>query len=413
MKLKPITLMSRNFQLLLASKVISGLGSQIAAVAVPFAVIAIHGSVADVGYVSASSLVTTMLCLLFGGVVADRVPRHHIIIASDGFQFLVQAVTAALILNHHAQVWELIVQAAFRGAALGFYMPAAQGLLSQTVSSDQLSQANAISSLGSNTAQIGGAALGGIIVGLVGPGWGLAADSVSFAAAGLLRIWMRFPALPPESRKPILHELHEGWRELMARRWLYAVIVQFSGVSAIAIGTLTVLGPIVADRHFDGAKSWGIIMASYAAGSILSGTVMIKFRFRRMLMAGLLTGQAFALLLFALAVPLVVPLTAAAAFIGGAGAQVFEINWATAMQHEIPLAMLSRLSSFDMLGSMAFAPIGAVAAGLLASAYGPAAVLTVGGVLILLFTLIVLTVPDVRHLQQRRPEHASEGDSGP
>jgi MFS family permease len=399
---------SRNFRLLLASQVISTLGSQIAAIAVPFAVLAIHGSIADVGYVSASSMTMMILCLVLGGVVADRLPRYRVIVAAECLQCVAQGISAVLILEHHAQVWELIALAAVRGTGFGFYMPAAQGLLPQTVSIDQLSQANAMSRLCINTAQISGAALGGIAVGLAGPGWGLAADAASFAAAALLRIWMRFPASPSRSRKRVLSELHEGWSEFIARRWLYAVVVQFAGVAAISLSTLTILGPTVADRHFGGARSWGEIMAAYAAGSILTGMVMIKVRFRRMLRAGLLTGQAFSLLLFALAVPLAVPLTATAAFIAGAGAEVFEINWVTTMQQEIPLEILSRLSSFDMLGSMALAPGGAIVVGLLASAYGTAGVLTVGGILIVLFTLIVLSVPDVRNLKRRLPAQAPE-----
>jgi MFS family permease len=358
-------------------------------------------------------MIAMMVCLLLGGAVADRMPRHRIMLTANGLQCLAQGVAAALLLMHHARIWELIVLAVIRGAAFGFYMPAAQGLLPQTVSTDQLSQANAISRVGSNTAQISGAAVGGVIVGLAGPGWGLAADATSFAAAALLQAWMRFPALPPAAAKHILHELYEGWTEFKTRRWLYVIVIQFSGVAAISVGTLTVLGPIVAHRHLGGATSWGTIMAAYAAGAVVSGAVMIKIRFRRMLMAGLLAGQGFALLLFALAVPLAVPLTAAAAFISGAGAEVFEVNWATTMQQEIPLTMLSRLSSFDMLGSMALAPAGAVVAGLLAASYSLTAILTIGGLLIVLFTLIVLCVPDVRNLQRRsQPSPTPESVDG-
>jgi MFS family permease len=286
-------------------------------------------------------------------------------------------------------------------------MPASQGLLPQTVDNDQLSQANAISRVGYNSAQISGAAVGGITVGLAGPGWGLAADAASFAVAALLQTFLRFPALPSAAARHTLHELHEGWTEFKARRWLYAIVIQFSGVAAISVGTLTVLGPIVAHRHLGGAPSWGAIMAAYAAGSVLSGVAMIKIRFRRMLMAGLLAGQAFALLLFALAVPLAVPLIAAAAFLSGAGAEVFEVNWVTTMQQEIPLTMLSRLSSFDMLGSMALAPAGALVAGELASSYSLTAILAIGGLLIVVFTLIVLCVPDVRNLQRSQQPEAS------
>ena len=115
-------------------------------------------------------MIAMMVCLLLGGAMADRMPRHRIMVTTNGLECLAQAAAAALLLMHHARVWELIVLAVVRGATFGFYMPAAQGLLPQAVNTDQLSQANAISRVGNNTAQISGAALGGITVGLAGPG---------------------------------------------------------------------------------------------------------------------------------------------------------------------------------------------------------------------------------------------------
>lgn len=110
---------------------------------------------------------------------------------------------------------------------------------------------------------------------------------------------------------------------------------------------------------------------------------------------------AFSLVLFALAVPLAVPLVAAAALIAGASLEVFAVNWATTMQQEIPPAMLSRLSSYDALGSLALSPAGTAAAGPLAATFGAPAVLTTGGILIVLLTAAVLFVPEVRHMQRR------------
>jgi hypothetical protein len=83
------------------------------------------------------------------------------------------------------------------------------------------------------------------------------------------------------------------------------------------------------------------------------------------------------------------------------------------MQQEIPLTMLSRLSSFDMLGSMALAPVGAIVAGVLASSYSLTVILTTGGLLIIFFTLIVLCVPDVRNLQRsQQPSPTPESVDG-
>jgi MFS family permease len=401
-------LSSRNFRLLLACDVVSVLGSAVSYVALPFAVLAIDGSASDIGYVSASSMVAMMAFLLFGGAVADRLPRHRLIVAADTLLALTQASAAILVLTGHARVWELAALAAVGGAGFGFFMPAAQGLLPQTVDAAQLSQANAMNRVGSNSAQIGGAALGGVIVGLAGPGWGLAADAASFAIAAVLRIGMRFPALSPAEPTRMLRQLHEGWQEFASRRWLWVIVLQFSFLCAITFGTISVLGPLVADSHLGGARSWGAVMAAYAAGSVLGGLVMIRIRFSRMLLAGTLAVPVFAVLLFALAVPLSVPLVAAAAFAAGVFAEVFAVNWTTTMQQEIPPTLLSRLSSYDILGSMALAPIGTAIAGPLATTFGTSAVLTAGGVLIVVITLPVLCIPEVRHLRRKMAKPGSD-----
>lgn len=407
----PGPLSSRNFRLLFACDVISASGTAVATVALPFAVLRIGGSASDVGYVAAAYLVPLIGFLLLGGVVADRLPRHQVMVAANVLQALAQAASAVLLLAGHARVWELAVLAAARGIGTGFYVPASEGLLPHTVPADQRAPANALDRIGRNSGQIGGAALGGLLVGLAGPGWGLAADAVSFAVAGALRAGMRFPALPPAPRAGLLHELREGWRDFISRRWLWAIVAQFAFVVAIQTGTLSVLGPLVADAHLGGARSWGLILAAEGAGAVAGGFVMIRFRPRRMLLAASLSVPADSVFLLALAVPLPVSVIAAAAFLAGGCIEVFSVNWATTMQQEIPPAMLSRLSSYDALGSFALAPVGTAVAGPLAGAFGTSAVLAAGAILVVVLTAAVLLVPEVRNMQRQavspgRPEEA-------
>jgi len=407
--MSPGPLRSRNFRLLLACDVISAGGTAVATVALPFAVLRIGGSASDVGYVAAAYLVPLIGFLLLGGVVADRLPRHQVMVAANALQALAQAASAVLLLADHARVWELAVLAAARGIGTGFYLPASEGLLPHTVPADQRAPANALDRIGRNSGQIGGAALGGVLVGLAGPGWGLAADAVSFAVAGALRAGMRFPALPPVPRAGLLHELREGWRDFISRRWLWVIVAQFAFVVAVLAGTQSVLGPLVADAHLGGARSWGLILAAQGVGAVLGGFVMIRFRPRRMLLVASLAVPADSVFFLALAVPLPVPVIAATAFLAGASVEVFSVNWATTMQQEIPPAMLSRLSSYDALGSFALAPVGTVVAGPLAGAYGTSAVLAAGAILVVLLTAAVLLVPEVRNMQRQavspgRPE---------
>jgi MFS family permease len=399
-------LRSRNFRLLLGCDVVSIAGTAVATVAIPFAVLAVGGSASDVGYVTVAALVPMIVFLLLGGVVADRLPRHQVMMTADALQCLAQAASAVIVLAGVARIWELAVLAALRGIGLGFYFPAALGLLPQTVPAEHRAQANAIDRIGRYGGQIGGAALGGLLVGFAGPGWGLVIDAASFAAAVALRAGMRFPAAsrgtPPTSRTGVFHEMREGWRDFISRRWLWSIVAQFACIVAISTAASSVLGPVVAHARLGGARSWGLIMAGYAVGAMAGGMVMLKFRPRRMLFVATLAVFPTALMLFALAVPFAVPLIAAASLLAGGCMTVFGVNWSTTMQQEIPPEKLSRLSSYDALGSFALSPVGAVVAGPLADVFGPGPVLAAGGVGVIVLTAAVLFVPEVRHLTRAR-----------
>ena len=303
MRLPRGALQSRNFRLLLACDVISGTGSAVATVAIPFAVLAIGGSASDVGYVATAYLIPMIVFLLVGGVAGDRFARHKVMMVANGLQAAAQGASAILVLAGEAQVWQLLVFAGVRGIGLGLYYPASQGLLPQTVPEDQRAQANAISRTGRNSAGIAGAALGGLLVGLAGPGWGLAVDAASFALAAALRAGMRFPAIQAAAEST-LHQMREGWREFIARRWLWSIVLEFTVMTAIISGTVNVLGPVVADSRLGGARSWGLILAAYGLGAVLGGLVMMRFRPQRMLLVASIAAGVFAVLLFALAVPL-------------------------------------------------------------------------------------------------------------
>jgi MFS family permease len=391
---------SRNFRLLVTCNVISVAGSAVSFVAVPFAVLRIGGTASDVGYVATAELIPVIAFLLIGGVIADRLPRHRVIVAANSLQALAQGTSAALVLTGQAHVWQLAALAAAGGVAIGFYYPAAQGLLPQTVPADQRAQANALDRTGRNAASIGGAALGGLLIGLAGPGWGLAINSASYAAAATLRAGMRFPSLPRVQAPSMLRDLREGWHEFTSRRWLWISVTQFALVVAVCAATITVLGPLVAHTYLGGARSWGFIVAAYSAGAVVGGLVMIRFRPRRILAAAMLSVPAFSLLLFALAVPLPVPLDLAAATLAGGCLEVLSISWATTLQQEIPPEKLSRVASYDALGNYALTPVGTAIAGPLASAFGTTAVLAAAGVVVVILPVLVLLVPEVRNLRR-------------
>jgi MFS family permease len=213
---------------------------------------------------------------------------------------------------------------------------------------------------------------------------------------------MAVPAMPAGVRESMLRQLRVGWREFLARRWLWSVVLEFTVMMAVVSATINVLGPVVADARLGGARSWGLIMAGYGTGAVLGGLVMMRYRPRRMLLVAITAAGVFPALTFALAVPLAVPLIVAAAVLVGLGAEVFMVNWVTTMQQEIPHDLMSRLSSFDALGSFALAPAGVAIAGPLATSFGTTTVLAAGGCVIVGLTLaVILLVPEVRQLRRR------------
>ncbi|QKW08914.1 MFS transporter [Streptomyces sp. NA04227] len=396
-------LQSRNFRLLVTCNAISVTGTSIATVAIPFAVLDVGGSAGDVGLIAAAKLVPLIAFLLIGGVIADRWPRHRVLVAANVAQAAAEGAAAGLVVSGHAQVWHLGVLSAIGGMGVAVSYPAAQGLLPHTVPAAHRQQAVALDRMSRNTASIVGAALGGLLVAFWGAGLGLGIDAASFAIAAALRFRMSFTNLPQVRKSNMISELRQGWRTFTSRRWLW-VTVALSGVFTTASSALiAVLGPLAADLHLGGARSWGFIVAAYGFGAVVGGMVLLRFRPRRILLAGILSFPALSLLFFALAIPLTTPVNIALSFLAGAFLEIFEVGWAIALQQEIPPEELSRISSYDAFGNYALSPAGTAAAGGLADAFGLPVILTCSGVLIVLLSATAPLVPEIRNLRGRPP----------
>jgi predicted MFS family arabinose efflux permease len=204
-----------------------------------------------------------------------------------------------------------------------------------------------------------------------------------------------------EQATNFLHELAVGWREFRSRTWLWVIVLQFSFLLMVTVGAFSVLGPVVADDELGGPKAWGAILTAQAAGLVVGGLVGLRFQPRRMLVAATLGILFFPAPLVALGFPLSVPAIAAVAFVAGVGNEIFGLLWHTTVQQEIPPEMLSRVYSYDALGSLALVPIGLAVAGPVADAIGIRATLWGAAAIGFAVTLAVLWVRDVRTLERR------------
>src|SRR5437867_9786860 len=132
----------RDFRFLFLGRTTSFIGSAFANVALAFAVLDLTGSKADLGYVLAARSLPQVVFLLVGGIWADRLPRHRVMVVSNVFSGLSQGAIAVLLLSGHAQVWHLLVLAAVNGLSSAFFFPAATGIVPQTVPRQMRQAAN-------------------------------------------------------------------------------------------------------------------------------------------------------------------------------------------------------------------------------------------------------------------------------
>jgi MFS family permease len=390
----------REFRLLFLGRTISLFGSAFAPIALAFAVLDMAGSPSDLGLVIAAGVAPRILFLLVGGIWADRLPRHHLMVASDLLAGGAQAAIAVLVLTGVAEIWHLIVLQVIRGIASSFFSPAAQGLVPQTISAHLLQEANALLGLTRNGAQIIGAAAGGVLVAAIGSGWALAFDAATYFAGAAFLLGLRLPRDMTVPARHFTRELREGWDAFRSRAWLWAIVLQFAFVNAAGVGAWAVLGPVVADRTLGGAAAWGLILAAQAAGFMVGGVFTLRYRPDRLLLAATLAIFPMALPILLLAAPAPVPMIALAAFAAGFGMEIFGVFWDVAMQQQIPPAQLSRVSSYDALGSFVFIPLGAAVAGPLAESIGVSATLVGAGVVIVAATALVLVIGEVRELRR-------------
>ncbi|WP_024874778.1 MFS transporter [Saccharomonospora piscinae] len=395
-----VALRHRNFRNLFVGRTAAETANVVAPVALAFAVLDLTGSPATLGLVVAARSAANVVLLLFGGVLADRLPRAVILQGTEVGAAASQAILAAAVLGDFASIPLLVALSVINGALAAISLPAAAAATPQTVPAPLLAPANALIRLGSNTGRITGAAAGGALVAGVGPGWAMAAVVVLFLLAALGYRGVRVPVARTGPAASPLADLRAGWREFTSRRWVWVVVAQFAVVNALIAGCVVVLGPVVADETF-GRAAWGLVLAAQTAGAFVGGVLAARFQPRRALLIGVAVTAVEAVPLAILAgFPHVLPLTVAM-FVSGLALEQFVVAWDVSLQENIPEGALARVYSYDMLGSFVALPAGEILAGPLAESVGAPATLLGGAALLLVVTGLALLSRDVRSLRRK------------
>lgn len=394
------------FRFLLFGRLADNIANAVASLALVFAVLDLGGTPSQLGLVLACRTVPLILLILFGGVIADRLPRHLVLIVGNTVSALTQALVAVLLLTGSADLWTIAAIEAVNGSAGAFLFPAASGLTPQTVPAAHLQPANALLRLTHNMSFITGAAGGGLLVAAAGSGWAFAVDAALYAASAVLLSRIRLPRSERLATTNVLQELREGWTEFRCRTWVWVIVVVFSFVNAAQAAGFSTLGPVVADETI-GRAAWGFVLASLTAGMFAGGLLALRGRWQRPLYVGTACILLEVPLLLVLGLEPTLVLLLTTAFFAGLGMETFTVAWDVSMQSNIPEDKLSRVYAYDWFGSLVFIPVGQTLAGPVSAVVGVPRTIVGSGLVVLVATLVALTVPSVRHLRAVRAGEAA------
>jgi MFS family permease len=401
-RLGPLT--SRSFLLLWLGRTTSAVGDALVPVALAFAIVDDLGAGAGaLGIVFAVSSVARVVFTLVGGVWADRLPRRAVMLTCDAIRALIEAAVFALLLAGAMEVWMFAVSGAIFGAASAFFGPASTGLVAETAPRATLQEANALLSMSQTAATVVGPAAAGILVATVGAAWVFALDSVTFVASGLFLAALRLAPHVASPRKRFLADLHDGWREVTGRTWLWVPYISFA-FSNLVNAVFFVLGPVVFATDLGGAGDWGLALSLGGVGGFAGSLVALRWRPKRPLAAAFLvwsTGALPPLTLIGPSDPVVVGTAVGLYF---AGIVIGGAFWNATMQERIPLDKLSRVDSYDWLISLVFQPLGFALAGAIATGIGIRTTLLIAAALSAFVHLAVLALPSLREITRAEPQ---------
>jgi len=373
-------LQHRNFQLFFGGQLISLIGTWMDTIAEAWLVYRLTGSSLLLGTVAFAGQIPVFLLAPIGGMVADRLNRRSIVVATQTASMILAGILAALTISGRVKVWEVVLLAALMGVVNAFDIPARQAFLVEMVGREDLMNAIALNSSMFNGARVIGPAIAGILVASIGEGWCFFANSVSYIAviAGLLL--MKINRRSPEAVASMLEHIAEGFRFVRETKPIFALLLLLGLVSLVAM-PYSVLMPVFAARILHGnARTLGVLMGATGVGALTGALILASRTGLKGLskwVAFSCTGFGAALILFSLShwylvsVAMLVPV--------GFCMMVQMASSNTLIQAMVPDRLRGRTMAVYSMMFMGMAPLGSLLAGELGSRIGAQWTVALGG----------------------------------
>lgn len=394
-------LWTADYRLFFTARTTSLLGDAMLPVAITAAVLHAGYGASGVGYALAALVAPFAALIIFGGVLSDRFGARRLMVVSDAARLGFQTVLALLFLLGTPRLWQILVLLALVGAGSALFQPGVASVTPRVARDVQ--KANATLRISESVTLVLGPSLAGLLLAVSSPAVVVALDALTYAVSGACLLLLRAVPMGPgtvrDGAPSFRADLVEGWREFTVRTWLWSVIVVFMLWQLAGSGPTTTLGNSTLVTDY-GASTFGLVMSSLGAGSVLGGIVAIRLRPRYPLRAGALSMTVWALMPLGVALGLSAPLVAVCYGISGIGAAFWAVMFHTSVQTHVPQEVLGRVHAYDAAGSLVMKPVGQAAAGPLAGVVGTVPLLYVSSTMAVVTCVLLLAVPAVRGLRR-------------
>lgn len=400
-------LRSPDFRLLGLSQIGSVTGEQVLTVAITVSVLNAGGDASSVGLVLATRGLASVLFLLTGGVWADRLPRRHVITIS----YLVGALAAGVLVFPplRLSIWLLAGVIFVAGATDAFIRPAFNAILRSVLTDDQRLPGRALISLCVRAGVIAGPSLGVALLAVAGAEPAFGGTAAIFLLTALLFWRVHEPAWTPVRGRSMVADVVVGFAEARRRPWLIALLL-FSPISLMfVIAPTQVLLPIVSRDAFGSFAVFGTALACYGAGGLVASLAAMAWRPRLPGTVAMCAMTLFSLVPLALLYAPSSWILFGSYLIAGAGVETYALHWDVALQREIPVHLIGRITSLAWLSSFGLMPLGQALTGPLTNLVGTTVVLMLAAGLVLVVPPCLLlvqgmtrfhTVPDMRRREE-------------
>ncbi|MGQ4487065.1 MFS transporter [Streptomyces sp. 372A] len=371
----------RNYRLFATGAVISNTGTWMSRITQDWLVLSLTGSAAAVGITTALQFLPMLLFGLYGGVIADRLPKRKLLLVSQAALGACGVVLAVLTLSGVVQVWHVYLIAFLLGMVTVVDNPARQAFVSEMVGPAQLRNAVSLNSANFQSARLIGPAVAGVLITTVGSGWAFMFNGLSFLAPLVGLMMMRTSELHKSFVVPRAKgQLREGLRYVSGRPELIWPIVLVGFVGTFGFNFPIWLTAFADEIFHGGAGMYSFFNILMAAGSLAGALLAARRRSSRLRML-VVAGTAFGLLeIVAALAPNVWIFAVLLVPIGMIGLTT-NISANTSVQMASDPAMRGRVMSLYMMVFAGGTPVGAPIVGWISDAYGPRTGMVVGGAL--------------------------------